>query len=150
MRTRILSALSVFALVIVALAGAARFNPARAQDTMLHVCDSTLITLLYIAEHDYGFTSMSMDLSTFDKGQYAPLFDAMMAMMMEGEAMATEEAMMEEEMAMEMDMMEGMTMLTPGNIEGEDEACTALRAEVETFLYATLSADMMMMMEEGS
>jgi hypothetical protein len=147
MRTRILSALSVFALVIVALAGAARFNPARAQDTMLHVCDSTLITLLYIAEHDYGFTSMSMDLSTFDKGQYAPLFDAMMAMMMEGEAMATEEAMMEEEMAM--DMMEGMTMLTPGNIEGEDEACTALRAEVETFLYATLSADMMIM-EEGS
>jgi hypothetical protein len=148
MRTRILSTLSVFALVIVALAGAARFNPARAQDTMVHVCDSTLITLLYIAEHDYGFTSMSMDLSTFDKGQYAPLFDAMMAMMMEEEAMATEEAM-EEEMAMEMEMMEGMTMLTPGNIEGEDEACTALRAEVETFLYNTLSAEMMMM-EEGS
>jgi hypothetical protein len=150
MRTRILTTIAAFAVIAaVALSAFSLLRPARAQDDMmLHVCDSTLITLLYIAEHDYGFQSMEMDLSTFDKGQYQPLFDAMMAMMMEEEAMATEEAMMEGEM-MEMEMMEGMTMLTPGNIEGEDEACTALRAEVETFLYNTLSAEMMAM-ESGS
>jgi hypothetical protein len=125
------------------VAAAPRASVARAQDDMmLHVCDSTLITLLYIAEHDYGFQSMEMDLSTFDKGQYAPLFDAMMAMM-EGEEMATEEAMMEDEMMME--PMEGMTMLTPGTIEGEDEACTALRAELDAYLYQVLSAEMMEM-----
>lgn len=134
----------VLAAVLVFVGAAApRAQVARAQDDMmLHVCDSTLITLLYIAEHDYGFHSMEMDLSTFDKGQYAPLFDAMMEMMA-GEEMATEEAMMEEEMMME--PMEGMTMLTPGNIEGEDEACTALRAELDAYLYQALSAAMMEM-----
>ncbi len=132
-------AMAVLALVV---AAAPRAQVARAQDDMmLHVCDSTLITLLYIAEHDYGFQSMEMDLSTFDKGQYAPLFDAMMAMM-EGEEMATEEAMMEEMM---MEPMEGMTMLTPGNIEGEDESCTALRAELDAYLYQVLTAEMMEM-----
>jgi hypothetical protein len=150
MRTRILTTIAAFAVIAaIALSAVSLLRPARAQDAMmLHVCDSTLITLLYIAEHDYGFQSMDMDLATFDKGQYQPLFDAMMAMMMEEEAMATEEAMMEGEM-MEMEMMEGMTMLTPGNIEGEDEACTALRAELDTFLYNTLSAEMMAM-ESGS
>jgi hypothetical protein len=147
MRSRILALTTAVALVALVLVGATQFRPARAQDEMmLHVCDSTLITLLYIAEHDYGFQSMEMDLSTFDKGQYQPLFDAMMAMMAEEEAMATEEAMMEE---MPMEMMEGMTMLTPAVIEGEDEACTALRAELDAFLYQTLTAEMMMM-ESGS
>jgi hypothetical protein len=147
MRSRILTLTSAVALVALVLVGAAQFRPARAQDEMmLHVCDSTLITLLYIAEHDYGFQSMEMDLSTFDKGQYQPLFDAMMAMMAEEEATATEEAMMEE---MPMEMMEGMTMLTPAVIDGEDEACTALRAELDAFLYQTLAAEMMMM-ESGS
>ena len=118
--------------------------PVGAQDAMMtHVCDSTLIALLYIAEHDYGFNSM-FDLSTYEKGQYAPLFDAMMAMMgdemMEEEAMMTEEAMMEEGD----DMMENMVMLTPGHIEGEDVACSDLRAELDAFLYKALSAEMMM------
>jgi hypothetical protein len=126
------------------------FAPAlvQAQDDMLHVCDSTLITLLYIAEHDYGFHSM-MDTASFDKGQFAPLFDAMMAEMeeMEGEMMeATEEAMME---AGDM-MMEGdMTMLMPAVIADEDPACTALRAEVEAHLYTKLSESMMMMEAGG-
>ncbi len=134
MRTRFFA----IALVLVMAATLVVGGVAQAQDEMMtHTCDSTLILLLYIAEHDYGFHSM-MDVSTFEKGQYAPLFEAMMAEM-EGEMMESEEAMMEEEM-MEGDMM----MLSPGNIEGEDPACADLRAEVAAFLYEVLSADMMM------
>lgn len=147
MRTRV-TLLSVV-LLVVFVTGLA-FSVVQAQDeSMTHVCDSTLISLLYIAEHDYGYEPM-MDVSTFEKGQYAPLFDAMMAMMMEeeGEMMeATEEAMMEEgEMMMEGDMV----MLTPGNIEGEGPACTELRASLDDFLYKALSEEMMMMEESGS
>lgn len=139
MRTRFFAV----ALVVATAAALVVGGVAQAQDEMMtHTCDSTLILLLYIAEHDYGFHSM-MDVLTFEKGQYAPLFDAMMAEMegemMEGDMMATEEAMMGDEM-MEGDMM----MLSPGNVEGEDTACTDLRAEIEAFLYKTLLADMMM------
>jgi len=115
----------------------------QAQDTMTHVCDSTLITLLYIAENDYGYHSM-MDTATFDKGQYAPLFDAMMAAMDDSEMMApTEEAMMEA--PTEAMMMEGdMTTLTAGVVADEDPACTALRTDVEAFLYKHFSDAMAM------
>jgi hypothetical protein len=100
------------------------------------VCDSTLLTLVLLAEYDHGFHSM-YDLSTFEKGQLAPLFDSMMAMM--------EDEMMEEEMMEEGDMMmDDMMMLTPGNVADEPTACTDLRAEVESFLYDKLSADLMM------
>lgn len=145
MRTRI----ALLVLVLTAVAGLVLIAPVTAQDeAMTHTCDSTTILLLYIAEHDYGFHSM-MDVTTFEKGQYAPLFAAMMAMMEEGEMaeeemMATEEAMMEEGEMMEDDMM----MLAPATIADEDPACTELRAEVEGFLYTTLSAEMMM--EESS
>lgn len=139
---------SLFALVLVALFGLAfAFNAQQtaAQDEMmLHTCDSTLITLLLIAEYDYGFHSM-MDLASFDKGQYAPLFEAMM--MMEEEEMMEEEPMMEAtEAMMEEPMMDDMMMLSVGNIEGEDPACTELRAELDAFFYAKFSE---MMMEEG-
>jgi hypothetical protein len=126
---------------------------ALAQDeTMMesHVCDSTLILLLYIAEYDYGFHSM-MDLSSFEKGQLSPLFDAMM---MDEEMMdMTEEAMMDEEMmdmteeAMMDEEMMDTVMLSMGHIEGEDPACTALREEISAFFYVTYTE--MMMMEEG-
>ncbi|MBI5666925.1 MAG: hypothetical protein HZC41_02885 [Chloroflexi bacterium] len=137
MRTRwfVLSVVAILVLVLALL-------PAQAQDSGMIVCDSTLITLLYLAEHDYGFHPMT-DVAQFDKGQFAPLFDAMMAEMME----ATPEAMMEEatpEMMTEETMMEGMTQLQPGVVEGENEACTQLRAEVEAFLYETLKSGMMM------
>lgn len=138
MRTRLFVLIAVVILVLVLA-----LLPAQAQDSGMIVCDSTLITLLYIAEHDYGFQPM-MDVAQFDKGQFAPLFDAMMAEMME----ATPEAMMGEatpEMMMtEETMMEGMTQLQPGAVEGENEACTQLRAEVEGFLYETLKSKMMM------
>ena len=118
-----------------------------AQDGMI-TCDSTLITLLFIAENDYGFHSM-MDVSTIDKGQFAPAFEAMMAMMddeMMDEEMADEE-MMDEEMAEE-EMMDDMMMLAPGVVAGEAAECTALREEVEAYLYKAIS-DEMMMMDEG-
>ena len=111
---------------------------------MSHTCDSTLITLLYIAEYDYGFESMTMDLATFDKGQYAPLFDAMM--MMDDEEMMDDEPMMEmtEEAMMEEPMMDDMMMLPVLTVEGEDPACTALRAELDAFFYKALNEEMMM------
>jgi hypothetical protein len=148
MRTRIHIVVAALALAAAfGLSGFLAARPTRAQESMTHICDSTLITLLYIAEHDYGFHSMEMDLSTFEKGQYAPLFDAMMEMM-EGDAGMED---MEETMTdmSEMPMSDDMVMLTPGHIEGEDEACTALRTELDTFLYQVLSAEMMAM-ESGS
>jgi hypothetical protein len=152
MMTRIsrLFALSFVVLFATALGFATtRQAPVQAQDDMMtYTCDSTLILLLYIAEHDYGFTSM-MDVSTFEKGQYAPWFEMMMAEMEE----MTEEEMMEAEMTEEamMDdtMMDDMMVLMPAVIEGEDEACTALRAEIEAYLYKTISEEMMMMEDEG-
>ncbi len=143
-----------FALVLATTLGfSARQAPVQAQEEMMtHTCDSTLILLLYIAEHDYGFASM-MDVSTFEKGQYAPWFEAMMAMMdeemMDEDDMAmdmTEEAMMDDTM-MDDTMMDDMMMLAPAVIADEDEACTALRMEIETYLYETISAEMMMMEE---
>lgn len=141
---RVLSSVVLTAVFVFTLAFGVSARSAQAQDEMMtHVCDSTLIALLYIAEHDYGFTSMEMDLASFEKGQYAPLFDAMMSMMEEDMG---EEEMMEEG---EMEMMEDMVMLTPAVIEGEDPACTALRAEVDAFLYTALTEGMMEMESEG-
>jgi hypothetical protein len=137
MRTRLIAVLLVFVMAAALTVGV------QAQDEMmLHVCDSTLIMLLYIAEHDYGFHSM-MDVSTFDKGQFAPLFDAMMAEM-SGEMMGQPEATMMPEGEMMMQPMEGVSMLVPATIADEDPACTALRNELDTFLYKTLSEKMMM------
>jgi hypothetical protein len=110
----------------------------QAQEEMMEktVCDSTLITLLLIAEGDYGFESM-FDLSTYEKGQYQSFFEAMMDMMDDEEMMDEDDEMMmdddDEEMMMDDDEM--MVTLTPGNIEGEDEACTGLRAEIDAFFF---------------
>ncbi len=125
-----------------------------AQDDMMITCDSTVITLLYIAEHDYGYHPMT-DVSNIDKGQFAPLFEAMM--MMSDEMDEPEMAMTEEpEMAMteepEMEMTEEggmmMTHLEPGVVADENEVCTALRVELEHFLFDQFEHDMMM--SEGS
>jgi hypothetical protein len=147
MKRFLIAAALTLTLAFVSVVGFAPQSAQAQDDMMTHVCDSTLIALLFVAEYDYGFTSMDMDLSTFEKGQYAPLFDAMMTMMMDGEDMGDDMAddMTEEDMGDDMDMMEDMVMLTPGNIEGEDEACTALRAELDAFLYKALTDSMMMM-----
>jgi len=144
-----------------------------AQDDMGVVCDSTLVTLLLMAEHDYDYLSGMMDsdmeMPSVDYGQYGPLIESIMAMMMAMmDEMSEEDMMMHEEheaMVMEMmamspqemmDMaMDGMgmesvdmsmmTQLTPGNVEGEDPACAALRADVEAFLVAHIVTEMAMM-----
>lgn len=130
-----------------------------AQDDMMsHTCDSTTIMLLFVAEYEYGYEPM-MDVSTFEKGQYAPLFDAMMSMdgdMMD-EDMGDEEMMdedmddedmMDEDMSDE-EMMDDMMMLAAPVIADEDPACTELRNEVEGWLYAHFEMGMMMMEDEG-
>ena len=56
--------ISLFVLAVLVLSFAI---PSFAQDDMMdaHVCDSTTILLLFIAENDYDFHSM-MDVSTFE------------------------------------------------------------------------------------
>lgn len=141
--------LGIIALLVVLLAGFAFAPAASAQDDMVHVCDSSTILLLYIAEYEFGYTNADMDLATFEKGQYAPLFDMMMdsGEMMEEEMMEVDEATMAEVQA-EVDGMVMSENLLPSGIEGEDEACTALRADLEKFVLSHyLMASMMM--EEG-
>lgn len=120
--------------------------PVSAQDDMSEkiVCDSTLITLLLVAENNFGFHSM-MDVSQFEKAQLAPLFESMMAMMDDMDD-AMDDEMADDMMADDMDdeMMDDM-MLAPGDIMGEPAECTELRAEVEGFLYDTLKAELGMM-----
>lgn len=124
-------------------------------DMMTHVCDSSTILLLFIAEYDYGYHNDEMDLASFEKGQFGFLFDSMMDMMMDDmddmdDDMMDDAAMAEaEEMIMGMmDDMDEMTML--GGFEGEDEACTALRSDLEHYLTLQLYTDLTMddMMEE--
>lgn len=139
MRKRIVGL--TLAAFIAAIGFVTTFQPRiQAQDDMTpHVCDSTLILLLYIAEHDYGFESM-MDLSTFEKGQFKALFEAMMGdddMMSDDDMAGDEDEMMSDEDDM-------MVVLLPGHVEGEDMACTALREEVEAFLTAAIKDSMMM------
>jgi hypothetical protein len=140
---------------VVGLATSRQTPTVQAQDDMTHVCDSSTILLLFVAEYDYGYHSEDMDLASFEKGQFGFLFDSMMTMMddmddMDDEMMMDDEAMAEAEgmiMGM-MDEMDDMTMLS--GFEGEDEACTALRADLEHYLTISIYADLTMddMMEE--
>jgi hypothetical protein len=126
--------------------------PVAAQDDSMDgmiTCDSTLITLLLVAETDYGFHSM-MDVSQFDKGQYEPLFESMMTMMDDesmDEDMADDEMMddesMDEDMADDEMMDDEMMTLSPGVIEGEPTECTDLRTEIESYLYDHFSMTLM-------
>ncbi len=133
---------AVFALVVVFGFGVQRNQIARAQDGMV-TCDLSLISQLYISEHVYGHFPMT-DVSNIDKGQYAPLFDAMMAMMEQMDP--TEEAMMD---PTEEAMMEGMTMLASGDVPGEPQVCTDLRHELDAWFLEHFKLEMEMM-SEGS
>ena len=125
----------------------APLSAVHAQDEMTHTCDSSTILLLLLAESEMGFHSM-MDTATFEKGQYAPLFDAMMSMMEEEEAMTEEAEMTEEEAAMtEEEAIVEESMMLATIIEGEDEACTALRAELDKHIVSYYE---MAMMGEGN
>ena len=123
--------------------------PVSAQDMMEDkiACDSTLMTLLLVAEGGYGYHEM--DTSVFDKGQLTSLFDGMMSMMDDmgdDEMMEEGEAMEEGEMTEEGDMMMDESMMLPhGDVAGEPAECTDLRASVEGFLYDALSMEYGMM-----
>lgn len=141
--------ITLFLLTVLALSIAV---PAFAQHDEMdtHVCDSTTILLLYVAEGDYGFHSM-MDTSTFEKGQYASAFEEMMAMMDDmGDDMAEDD--MGDDMGDDMagdDMGDDMMVtLTLPVIADDDPACTELRAELDTFFYEALTG--MMMDDMGS
>ena len=108
--------------------------------------NSTLITLLFIAESDYGYHGM--DTSVYDKGQFTAMFDAMMAHMDEMMMTPTEEMMMGDDSMMTPteEMMMGdamMTTLTPGIMANEDPTCTALRTDLEAFFYNHYTMDSM-------
>lgn len=155
----------------------AHINVAHAQDDAPVACDSTLATLLLVAEHDYDYLSSMMDTEmgapNIDLGQYTPLVNDISMMMMdmmdnmsEDDMMAMDEmnAMMEPMMgmssvdmlaayqeAMGMEMMDdNMTVLEPGNVAGENELCATVRADVENFILAHIIASTeSMMMEEN-
>jgi hypothetical protein len=132
---------------VIALGGglfASAAHPTQAQDSSgdsmaMITCDSTLVTLLFIAENDYGFHSM-LDVASLEKGEYQPLFDAMMAQMDEmggdnmGEGDTSGDNMGEGDMSGD-NMSGDMMMLSPGVVPGEDQFCTDLRAELESFFY---------------
>lgn len=96
-------------------------------------CDASTILLLYLAEHDYGFHSMEQDAANFAKGQYAPLFETMMAenalAMDATETPPVTEAMMP---LVSEDVLPALV------VAGEASECTALRTELQAFFATTL------------
>ncbi|MBA3870940.1 MAG: CHRD domain-containing protein [Anaerolineae bacterium] len=145
------------------------------------VCDSDLILSLYVAEHYFGFdgvisavtsagstTMTPVDLTTLDKGQYAPLFTApIMAipttvmtqdqMQTAASMMTMDDATMMSQMAAMMPSgtdMRSMTTLNTVAIAGEDAACTTLRSELNRFYtilaFQGMQADMMAMTPEAT
>lgn len=166
----------LFAVLSVATLAFAIFAPAnaritRAQDKPL-VCDSTLVTLLLVAEHDYDYLSgMEKRGSVMPKvefGEYKPLLDSIIMMMIEMQqnmtqeqidAAAAEDKMIGEmmgksnadlikeyltSMKMEGGAMDAMTALPTGALANEDPACTTLRSDVENFLLLHTIGGMMM------
>jgi hypothetical protein len=152
--------------VVIALGGGlftSAAHPTQAQDNSgdnmgMISCDSTLVTLLFIAENDYGFHSM-YDVSTLDKGEYQPLFDAMMAQMDQGnmgsgdnmgqgdtssgDNMSSGDQSMGGSDMSGSDMSGNTMMLSPGVVSGENQFCTDLRAELESFFYDHFTNAMM-------
>jgi CHRD domain len=80
---RSLLVLAISALLVVPFAAVTQV-----QDTELTTCDSTLLLLVLLAERDYGYTP-TMDVSGFERGQFTPFFDDMMADMGGEMSMAT-------------------------------------------------------------
>lgn len=148
MRNRVLSLSLVICFTLALMVVGTATKPVQAQSGASVTCDSTLITLLYVAEANYGFHS-AMDLAKFEKGQFKSMFDSMMmapnAMMATESAMmaATPDAMMAATSAMMGTPDAMMAALKPGVVQGEDAACTSLRAEVEGYLMTKFSSMMM-------
>jgi hypothetical protein len=175
---KILLTLLVFAVVLgVGFTVLSTRQNVQAQDEMaMVVCDADLILNLYVAEYYFNFAyvmdavamseggaAMALDLSVFDKGQYAALFDSMMgmmdeSMMMSGGALSEELLMtiaglmaMDDETLMTtmMEMMpetdmSAMTTLAPAAVEGEAAECTALRTTLNRFFTIVAYENLMM------
>ncbi len=151
-----------------------------AQDAMAEkvVCDGDLILSLYTAEYHFDYAAVhdtvmasgmdsGFNLAGFDYGQFTPLFDGMMAMMDDSMSMGMmDETMMTGMvgmMSMSMDdmnmqmmamlpegTMDGMTLLTAGDVADEPAACTALRANLRQFYTALAGQNAMAMMMEAT
>lgn len=171
------SVFAVLLVLVVVLSGIALVPVLSAQDDAPVVCDSTLVTLLLVAEHDYDYLSAKMDMGeevpNIDLGQYGPVMDAIVAMMMammdeeddmgmDEMDMAAHDQMLADMMAMDsvaavaaymgsmgMEMGADMTTLAPGAVAGEDPLCTQVRADVEQFILAHILTEMSMMSMEG-
>lgn len=166
----------LFAIITVAALALVVFVPgstrvAHAQDKAI-TCDSTLVTLLLVAEHNYDYlTNMEKNggkIPNVDFGDYKPLIENIMSMMMAMQNNMTQDqmdtAMKEDKMMadmmgmsnkdiidqylkdMKMDggMMDAMSQLPTGALANEDPACTTLRTDVEHFLLVHTIGDMMM------
>lgn len=159
-------------LVLLATLTAAAFSantPAHAQDKKV-VCDADLVLNLYFAESYFSFSAVTdaikkdamgkdmklVDLAKIDKGQYEPLFAAMMKGMdkdMKAGGAMMDAKMMESIVKMMMNdkmMSGGMdamgTVLKPVVVAGEPAECSALRTELNKFFNILVEARMSMMM----
>ena len=162
------------------LALAVSVNGVFAQDAMEEkvICDADLILSLYNAEYHFDYAAVQgavmaagmdsgFDLAGFDYGQFTPLFDGMMAMMDDSMSMGMmDETMMTgmvgmmsmslDDMNMQMmamlpeGTMDGMTLLTAGDVTDEPAGCTALRTNLRQFYTALAGQSMMMAMMEAT
>jgi hypothetical protein len=158
MCTRRLFAVTLVAVFVVSFAAMG----VSAQDTpTMLACDSTLTTLLFLAERDYGYTA-PMDMTGYDYGQFSGFREQWMAGMsgaagsttdqsgtsgdagttgstdQSGQGAGTEataEAGTTDQSGQGAGAVAGSssTILNPGMVAGEDPNCAALRADLETF-----------------
>jgi hypothetical protein len=124
-------------------------------------CSSDLLVNLYIAERYFGFGAMNdewmqsgastLDLTQFDKGQFAPWFDSMMEMpsgMSSEQNAAITDMMLMDEATMQQDMMANMpdaTMLTPATFADDSAECVMLRTTLNRFFVAVAAQGSTMM-----
>ena len=167
MRTFYRVTLPLLMIVLVTHGYASRPVSVHAQDSGMMdrqaiACDSTLVLLLLVAEHDYGYLSEMQTLPNVDLGQYAPLIQQVIAMKQTTETSAEEMAAMQGRQRLIDSMMSMSTndllaqdrsmgidatggtgiILAEGAILGENEVCTSVRADVEKFLTAHILVDM--------
>lgn len=131
MSKRIVVLVVLFAVIFGAILTAPRI--VNAQETGRVVCDSTLMTLYYIAQRDYGFQSMT-DTTNFEYGQFSPWFSSMAGMATPDASMATPDMAATPDAMMTPDA--SMMLLMPGLVANENASCATLRSELESFFWA--------------
>jgi hypothetical protein len=112
------------------------------------ICDSTTILLLLLAQRDYGFQSHTLDLASFEFGQFQAEFNAVQAARTQAEVVTTEEAEISgteevvEETAEPEQVIEPERLVTllSAIVAGENPQCALLRSEVEDYLWAQIRA----------